>query len=177
MNSNATWAKMATDRTRVYFAAGTICGRPLIKIGASGDIRARVRALRSATRADVVFLGYLADSGFADERQLHDRFAHLRIAQDDEIPHSTEWYHDEGEIRAYVEAFCKTDGYPPRSREVEVHPSGLLNVQEAAAKLILSADSVRQMIKNGHIRCAQLPGGQYRIPASEVDRLLAVKET
>ncbi len=47
-----------------------------------------------------------------------------------------------------------------------------LTVTEAAEELNLSVPTVKRYIYNGELRSAKLPGGQHRIPRSEIDRLL-----
>ena len=50
----------------------------------------------------------------------------------------------------------------------------LLTVQEVAAHLRVNPETVRRWLRQGHIRGALLGGDRagYRIPASEVERLL-----
>ncbi len=49
-----------------------------------------------------------------------------------------------------------------------------LTLKEAAEVLKLSTITVTNYIKDGQLKAKQLPGGQYRIAQSEVERLLAV---
>jgi len=47
-----------------------------------------------------------------------------------------------------------------------------LTVTEAAEQLNVSVPTVKRYIYSGELRSAKLPGGQHRIPRSEIDRLL-----
>lgn len=47
-----------------------------------------------------------------------------------------------------------------------------LTVQQLAVVVQVQPETVRTWIRRGELTAVQLPGGQYRIPASEVDRLL-----
>jgi excisionase family DNA binding protein len=47
-----------------------------------------------------------------------------------------------------------------------------LTVTEAAEELNVSVPTVKRYIYNDELRSAKLPGGQHRIPRSEIDRLL-----
>lgn len=49
----------------------------------------------------------------------------------------------------------------------------LLRTRAVAKALNVERQTVVLWIKDGKIRAAQTPGGQYRIPQSELDRLLA----
>jgi molybdopterin-binding protein len=49
----------------------------------------------------------------------------------------------------------------------------LLTPREAARRLAVSYPTLKQWIYKGSIRTRQTAGGHHRIPASEVDRLLA----
>jgi len=58
-----------------------------------------------------------------------------------------------------------------------MHEDPLLKVDEVADRLRVNPETVRRMLRRGRIR-GSLPAGQrggWRIPASEVDRIL--KET
>lgn len=48
-----------------------------------------------------------------------------------------------------------------------------LTVSEAAEALQLSVPTIKRYIYQGKLQAAKLPGGQHRIPRSEIDRLLA----
>jgi excisionase family DNA binding protein len=57
---------------------------------------------------------------------------------------------------------------------------GLLTVPELAAALRVHPASIYRRIQSGQIRARRLgasPGGRFRIPASELDRLLEPVET
>lgn len=49
--------------------------------------------------------------------------------------------------------------------------SALLRVSEAARLLSLSRPTLTRWIRDGRIRCERTPGGHYRIPQGEIDRL------
>ena len=49
-----------------------------------------------------------------------------------------------------------------------------LTVQQAAVIFQVQPDAIRDWIRRKVIAAIQLPGGQYRIPWAEVDRLLQV---
>jgi len=51
-----------------------------------------------------------------------------------------------------------------------------LTVGQAAEALGLSVPTVKRYIYNGTLKAAKLPGGQHRIPRSEVERLLSIGE-
>lgn len=51
-----------------------------------------------------------------------------------------------------------------------------LTPTQAAEALGLSVPTVKRYIYEGRIRSAKLPGGQHRIPRSEVQRLLSVEQ-
>jgi small redox-active disulfide protein 2 len=48
-----------------------------------------------------------------------------------------------------------------------------LTVNEAAAELQLSVPTIKRYVYEGKLRSTKLPGGQHRIPASEIERLLS----
>ena len=48
----------------------------------------------------------------------------------------------------------------------------LLTTVEVAAMLRIHPSSVRRWIERGEVEAIQLPGGRYRVPRSEVERLL-----
>ena len=48
----------------------------------------------------------------------------------------------------------------------------LLRPRDAAVELRISYPTIKQWIYKGKLRTVQTPGGHYRIPQSEVDRLL-----
>lgn len=43
---------------------------------------------------------------------------------------------------------------------------------EAARRLSVSDDTIRRYIARGVLKAVRLPGGEYRIPVAELDRLL-----
>ena len=49
---------------------------------------------------------------------------------------------------------------------------GLLHLRDAALQLGISFPTIKQWIYNRKLRAVKTPGGHYRIPQSEVDRLL-----
>jgi len=49
-----------------------------------------------------------------------------------------------------------------------------VTISEAATLLQLSVPTVKRYIYQGLLKSAKLPGGQHRIPRTEIDRLLAV---
>ncbi|MGJ9410690.1 helix-turn-helix domain-containing protein [Actinotignum sp. GS-2025e] len=49
----------------------------------------------------------------------------------------------------------------------------LLTTQDVAAHVGVSRASVWNWCRSGRISAVQLPGGQWRIPKSELDRILA----
>lgn len=49
----------------------------------------------------------------------------------------------------------------------------LLTPREAARRLGVSYPTVKQWIYNGSIRTRRTPGGHHRVPAGEIDRVLA----
>lgn len=51
-----------------------------------------------------------------------------------------------------------------------------LTVQQFADDFQVQPETVLRWIKRREIEAVQLPGGRYRIPASEVDRLLQRRE-
>jgi excisionase family DNA binding protein len=48
----------------------------------------------------------------------------------------------------------------------------LITVEEAANILKVRRETIRKYIKNGDLNAHSLPGGDYRIPESELKRLL-----
>jgi small redox-active disulfide protein 2 len=48
-----------------------------------------------------------------------------------------------------------------------------LTVSQAAERLQLSVPTIKRYIYDGRLESTKLPGGQHRIPESEIDRLLA----
>lgn len=48
-----------------------------------------------------------------------------------------------------------------------------LTVNEAAAALRVSVPTIKRYLYEGKLRSVKLPGGQHRIPQSEIDRLLS----
>ena len=52
----------------------------------------------------------------------------------------------------------------------------LLRPGEAAAKLRVSAETLRRWVRAGHLRAIRLPGGAVRIPQAELDRILMTGE-
>lgn len=51
-----------------------------------------------------------------------------------------------------------------------------LTVSQAAERLQLSVPTVKRYIYDGRLESAKLPGGQHRIPESEIERLLAPED-
>jgi excisionase family DNA binding protein len=49
----------------------------------------------------------------------------------------------------------------------------LLKVSEVAERLRVAESTVRGWITRGEVRAIRLPGGVYRIPRAEVERLLS----
>lgn len=54
----------------------------------------------------------------------------------------------------------------------ESAPETLLRPRDAAVQLQISYPTIKQWIYHRKLRAVQTPGGHYRIPQSEVDRLL-----
>jgi len=52
-----------------------------------------------------------------------------------------------------------------------------LTIHEAADALHLSVPTIKRYIYDGKLLSTKLPGGQHRIPASEIERLLALSDT
>ena len=50
-----------------------------------------------------------------------------------------------------------------------------LTIHEAAEALQLSVPTIKRYIYDGKLRSTKLPGGQHRIPESEIERLLALQ--
>jgi molybdopterin-binding protein len=48
----------------------------------------------------------------------------------------------------------------------------LLRLRDAAAQLKISYPTIKQWIYHGKLRAIKTPGGHYRIPQAEIDRLL-----
>ncbi|NLB97219.1 MAG: helix-turn-helix domain-containing protein [Armatimonadetes bacterium] len=48
-----------------------------------------------------------------------------------------------------------------------------LTIAEAAEALHLSVPTIKRYIYEGKLRSTKLPGGQHRIPQSEIDRILS----
>ena len=53
----------------------------------------------------------------------------------------------------------------------------LLKIPEAARRMGISYPTLKQWIYKGKIRCAQTPGGHYRIADSEIRRLMPTTST
>lgn len=53
---------------------------------------------------------------------------------------------------------------------------GLITMQEAATRLCVTTQTVRTWGRMGLIRLIRLPRGMFRVPRSEVDRILATEE-
>jgi excisionase family DNA binding protein len=51
-----------------------------------------------------------------------------------------------------------------------------LTIHEAAETLQLSVPTIKRYIYDGKLHSTKLPGGQHRIPESEIERLLALSE-
>jgi excisionase family DNA binding protein len=63
---------------------------------------------------------------------------------------------------------CLREGSPVPTPQ-QIPP---LTVQQAAVIFQLQPDAIRDWIRRKVIAAIRLPGGQYRIPRAEVDRLL-----
>ena len=50
----------------------------------------------------------------------------------------------------------------------------LYTVREVATRLRVSIQAIRRYIKEGHLKAITLPGGYYRIPESELDRITKI---
>lgn len=79
----------AVDQARVYFAQAPTTGA--IKIGFTSDVHRRIRQIRPR-----VELLALMHGGRSWERQMHDRFAHLRI--------EGEWFQPADELINFIES-------------------------------------------------------------------------
>lgn len=49
---------------------------------------------------------------------------------------------------------------------------GFLTTSEVAEKLDISTATVRRWIRSGKLSAAAYPSGQFRVPASEVERIM-----
>ncbi|MFZ0732302.1 MAG: helix-turn-helix transcriptional regulator [Candidatus Sulfotelmatobacter sp.] len=63
---------------------------------------------------------------------------------------------------------AKNAGSESRRRD----PETLVRPRDAAVQLQISYPTIKQWIYNRKLRAVKTPGGHYRIPQSEVDRLL-----
>lgn len=70
--------------------------------------------------------------------------------------------------RRYDFAPMKKQRKPQRSTAAE----NFLRPRDAAVQLQISYPTIKQWIYHGKLRAARTPGGHYRIPQSEIDRLL-----
>lgn len=52
----------------------------------------------------------------------------------------------------------------------------LLDMKQAATRLNVSSQTIRNWYRAGQIRLIALPSGKYRVPKSEVDRILIAGE-
>jgi molybdopterin-binding protein len=59
-----------------------------------------------------------------------------------------------------------------RKSEGKSESGGLLRLRDAAVQLQISYPTIKQWIYHHKVRAVQTPGGHYRIPQSEIDRLL-----
>lgn len=59
-----------------------------------------------------------------------------------------------------------------RKSEGKSQPEGLLRLRDAAVQLQISYPTIKQWIYHHKVRAVQTPGGHYRIPQAEIDRLL-----
>lgn len=75
-----------------------------IKIGVSGNIPLRIRTLATACQRPVELLAVMP-GGYADEKALHDRFAHLR-------GHG-EWFRADTELVDFIAALPPSPVPPP----------------------------------------------------------------
>ena len=48
----------------------------------------------------------------------------------------------------------------------------LITVEEAARILRVRSETIRRYIKNGHLPAATLPGGDYRLRISDIQKLI-----
>lgn len=49
----------------------------------------------------------------------------------------------------------------------------LVTVEEAAKILKVRRETIRRYIKNGHLKALTLPGGDYRLRETDIQRLLS----
>ena len=80
------------SRAHVYFARNTESGR--VKIGSSWVPASRVRSLSRTEHAPVELLAVIRDAGPIVEREMHERFEHLRWRG--------EWYEPMPELLGYI---------------------------------------------------------------------------
>lgn len=92
-------ALAAKSGSCVYFAQAD----DRVKVGWSRKIATRMAQLQTGNAAPIQLLGF-TPGGRTKERQIHQQFAHLRVAG--------EWFQAERELLAYIETVC---------RRVEVH--------------------------------------------------------
>lgn len=80
--------------TRVYFAWAPSTG--LVKIGFTADVKRRMRQIRPVVE-------WLADTsgGRRLEREMHERFSHLRVAG--------EWFKSDPELMDYIDALADAE--------------------------------------------------------------------
>lgn len=60
----------------------------------------------------------------------------------------------------------------PRKSERRTAPENFVRPRDAAVQLQISYPTIKQWIYHRKLRAVKTPGGHYRIPQSEVDRLL-----
>jgi molybdopterin-binding protein len=60
----------------------------------------------------------------------------------------------------------------PMPKVPKTSPETLLRARDAAVQLQISYPTIKQWIYHRKLRAIKTPGGHYRIPQSEVDRLL-----
>ena len=58
-------------------------------------------------------------------------------------------------------------------KEAEKMTEELITVEEAAKILKVRRETIRQYIKNGHLKALILPGGDYRLRDRDIQRLLS----
>lgn len=84
------------QKRRVYFVQSGPGGP--IKIGRSGNVRSRVNEMQTGNPLEIRILAALAPSlrSLDEERGLHERFNHLRIAR--------EWFRPAPELISFIAA-------------------------------------------------------------------------
>jgi len=79
------------EESKIYFLAAA----GLIKIGVTADVDKRVCSLRNSCPVELEFLGAYPGTR-TDERELHERFRHLR--------RHGEWFAEAPELIAFIES-------------------------------------------------------------------------